>query len=174
MQTPRQFLTTARQRQRLVLWALAMLSWIAAVLFAGRRVDVRQLRRRYNRASIEGLTRITLHLVVIRASELGRWRRRRPLLWSRGRDMRVRHLIRSLVGSKLRRALKRERLSERIEALRYVLRHLDVFARYLARRRLTRLRPIKPATTVALDSAFARAIARAQATAACAVFTDSS
>jgi hypothetical protein len=150
MQSQPRLLTTARQRQRLALWALTMLSWIAAVLFAGRDVTRRQLRQRYRRLSLQRLTRMALHLIVIRAGELGRWRTRRRLCFcSRGRDLRVRHLMRSLVGSNLRRALKRKQLRERIEALRYVLSHLDMFACALARRRLTRLRAIKPALTPA-------------------------
>ena len=175
MKSPRRFLTTTHQRQRLVLWALAMLSWIAAVLFAGKEITHRQLRQRYKRVSLESLTRMTIHLIVIRATELGRWPRRKPRFWSRGCDLRVRHLMRSLVGSKLRRALKSKQPEERIEALKYVLHHLDVFARYVARRRLTRLRPIKPtpAPAITLDPLFAYADV-AHSNASGAAFIDSS
>jgi len=150
MQLQPRLLTTSHRRQRLVLWALAMLSWIAAVLFAGKHLTARQLRQRHRRVSIDGLARLITQLIIVRAGELGRWRRHGRLrFWRRGCDLRRRHYIRSLLGSRLRRALNHKNLAARLAQLIHVLRHLDVFARQLSRRRLTRLWSIAPAPTPA-------------------------
>jgi hypothetical protein len=143
-------LLTSHRRQRLVLWALAMLTWLAAVLFAGREITVRQLHQRHRRMSLDGLTRMTIELMICRAAELARLRRRKRNFWRYGRDLTPRHLFRSLVGSRLRRVLKPRHARERIAALIHALRNLDAFARRLAkrmRRGLTRLWPIIPAPT---------------------------
>jgi hypothetical protein len=148
MQTPHRFLTTQHRRQRLALWALAMLSWVAAVLCGARDVTVRQLRQRYARVSIERLTRLIVNLLLIRARELAPIRKGKPRYWRRGRHLVARHFIRSLIGSKLRRVLKHKDLATRVANLIAVLRNLDAAARQLAarmKRRLTRLLPIKPA-----------------------------
>jgi hypothetical protein len=149
MQSPQRFLTTPHRRQRLVLWAIAMLSWIAAVLFAEREITHRQLRQR-RRASIDGLRRVVINLILLRARELSGLRPRKLRFWKHGRDLRTRHLIRSLVGSKLRRALKHKDPAMRIARLIGALRNLDAYAQHLAlrmRRRLTRLWAITPAPT---------------------------
>jgi hypothetical protein len=151
MKSPRRFLTTPHQRQRLALWALAMLSWIAAVLFAGKEITHRQLRQRY-RVSVESLTRMVIHLILLRARELSGLRPRKLRFWKHGRDLRTRHLIRSVVGSKLRRALKHKDPAMRIARLIGALHNLDAYAQHLAqrfRRRLTRLWAIVPAPTFA-------------------------
>jgi hypothetical protein len=153
MQRPYRFLTTSHQRQRLVLWALAMLSWIAAVLFAGKAVTRRQLRRRCKRISIHHLTRLTLKLMIVRAAELAGYRPRKLRFWKHGRDLRRPHLFRTLIGSKLRRTLKHKDPAQRIAILTGALRNLDLLARRLAqrmKRRLTRLWPTVPAPAPAL------------------------
>jgi hypothetical protein len=136
MQIPKRHLSRHR-RQRLVLWVLAMLAWIASVL-AGKPIGARQGRQR-GHVSLDGLTRMVTQLLVVRAGELARLRRRRRLTYfKRGRDLRCRHLFRSLIGSRLRRA---------IAVMIHVLHHLDAYARPLAqrmRRRLTRLWAITP------------------------------
>jgi hypothetical protein len=145
-------LLTRHRRQRLVLWALAMLTWLAAVLFAGREITVRQLSQRHRRMSLDGLTRMTIELMVVRAAELARRRRRKRNFWRYGRDLTPRHLIRSLVGSRLRRVLKPRDVAARIAILTEVLRNLDAFAQLLAkrmRRGLTRLWPIIAAPSAA-------------------------
>jgi hypothetical protein len=150
MQSQPRFLTTSHRRQRLALWALAMLSWIAAVLFAGKQLTARQLRQRHRRLSLDGLVRLITQLIIVRAAELGRWRRHGRLrFWLHGRDLKRRHYIRSLIGSRLRRALNHKDLAARLRRLIHVLRHLDAFARQLSRRRLTRLWSIAPAPTPA-------------------------
>jgi hypothetical protein len=142
-------LTTARQRQRLALWALTMLRWIAAVLFAGKPVTAHQVRARHGRVSLDGLTRLVVQLLIIRSAEFMQ-RKRKPLRFFRhGRDLKRRHYIRSLLGARLRRALKPKSIAARIDALIRVLRDLDLYARQLMKRRLTRLWSVKPAPTQA-------------------------
>ncbi|WP_395647860.1 hypothetical protein [Terricaulis sp.] len=129
--------------QRLVLWTLAMLTWIADVVLVGRRIDPRRTRQR-GEVSIAWLKRWVIRLVIIRAAEIARPRRRRPLHW-RGRHQRARHLIRSLIGSAFRRTLRHRDITARVRVLIGVLRDLDAHAHLIAkrmRRRLTRLRPI--------------------------------
>jgi hypothetical protein len=142
----RRFLTTSHQRRRLVLWVLAMLNWIAAVLFAGRTITARQLRQREH-VCLDRLTRTTICLLIVRSAELiGRRPCGRPSYFKRGRDLKRRHLIRSLLGARLRRVLSyRGDAFTRIQKLTQVLRRLDAHARLLFRRPLTRLFPI-PAT----------------------------
>jgi hypothetical protein len=71
---------------------------------------------------------------LIRAGELARLRRRRPTFFKRGRDLRRRHLLRSVIGSRLRRKLKHKDLATRIAILIAALRDLDSIARPLAQR----------------------------------------
>jgi hypothetical protein len=142
-------LTTAHQRRRLALWALTMLRWIAAV-FAGAPVTARQVRARHRRVSLDGLTRLVIQLLIVRSAELARRNCRRLRFFRHGRDLKRRHFIRSLLGARLRRALKPKTLAARIDALIRVLRDLDHYARQLAKRRLTRLWGVKPAHTPAM------------------------
>jgi hypothetical protein len=149
MQAYRPILTRHRL-QRLVLWALAMLSWIAAVL-AGRHVNRRHIEQRGD-ISLAWLTRLIVNLLMIRAAHIGRFKRRGPTrYWRHGRDLRRRHFHRSLLGAKLRRALKHKDLVTHIARLIAVLRDLNTYAAELARniRRRRRLwhttPPIAPA-----------------------------
>jgi hypothetical protein len=131
---------TRHRRQRLVLWALAMLTWIASV-FAGKAIATRHAQQRGD-VSLEWIARMVMHLVVIRAGELARLRRRRFTFFKHGRDLRRRHLLRSVIGSRLRRKLAHKDIAARIAMLIAALRDLDAIARPLAqrmRRRLTRL-----------------------------------
>lgn len=149
MQIQKRHLTRHR-RQRYVLWALAMLAWIASV-FAGKQISLRHLQQRGD-LSLDGLTRMVLQLAIIRAGELARMRRRKLTFFKRGRDLRCRHLLRSVIGSRLRRKLKRKDIAARIAVLIDTLRDLDVLARPIAvrlGRRLTRLWP----TTAIIASA---------------------
>lgn len=144
---------TAHQRQRILLWALAMLSWIAAVLFSGAMPSLRQLRQRRN-VTLGRLKRMTVQLLIIRAGELTRWpmRRRRRHYVRRGRDIRRSHLFRRMLGAKLRRVFKARTTRARIAALTHILRNLESYARLVARRLtrgLRRLWPILAARTPA-------------------------
>jgi hypothetical protein len=151
MQIQKRHLTRHR-RQRLVLWALAMLTWIASV-FAGKTITARHAHQRGD-ISRDWITRMVMQLAVIRAGELARLRRRRPTFFKRGRDLRRRHLLRSVIGSCLRRKLKHKDIATRIAMLIAALRDLDTIARPLAqrmRRHLTRLWAIA-ATPLPADS----------------------
>ncbi len=144
MQRPHRFLTTSHRRQRLVLWALAMLSWVSAVLFADADIRLRHVRRR--RVSFAGLKRLTVRLLIVRSMELVGVRPKPRLRnWRYGRDLRRRHYFRSLIGGRLRRVMGGKHLAATIAALVDILRNLDVYAGRLAqrmRRLLTRLFPI--------------------------------
>ena len=143
-----------------------MLRWIAAVLFAGKPANARQVTARHKRVSLEGLTRLVVQLLIIRSAELMQRRRKRLRFFRHGRDLRRRHYIRSLLGARLRRVLKPKSIAARIDALIRVLRHLDLYARQLAKRRITRLWSVTPAPTPAPLSLSAPILAFA--------FTDSS
>ncbi len=149
MTSPHLLLTTAHRRQRLALWALAVLGWIAGVVFGERGFAHRQLRQRHRRIAIERLTRLVVQLLIVRAFELAPVRARKLRFWRNGRDLKRRHFIRSLIGARLRRVLKPKGLAQRIANLMRVLRQLDAFARHLAGRRLTRLWAIAPAPVAA-------------------------
>ena len=142
MKSARRTYLTQHRRQRLVLWALAMLAWLAAVLFANAPISARQARQRGD-VSLTSLTRLTMKLLIVRAGELARMRLpRSPRFWKHGRDLRRRHLMRSVIGSTLRRALTHRDLATRIARVIAVLRNLDTHARALFKRlrgRLTRL-----------------------------------
>ena len=143
MQIAKRHLTRHR-RQRIILWTLAMLTWIASALFGDRKVVARHWRQRGD-ISFDALKRMVIDLMIIRAGELARMRRRTLRFHKRGRDLRLGHLYRRVLGSKLRRALKRKDIAARVLTLIDVLRNLDRYAGLLAvrlRRRLTRLWPI--------------------------------
>jgi NAD(P)H-dependent flavin oxidoreductase YrpB (nitropropane dioxygenase family) len=131
--------------QRLVLWALVMLQWIAAAL-AGHGIGRRHLAQRGD-VSLAWLTRFATDLLFIRATHIGRLRLRGPTrYWRHGRDLRRRHFRRSLLGARLRRALKHKNLVTHIARLIGVLRDLDAHATRLwrnlrRRRRLWRTTP---------------------------------
>lgn len=119
-----------------------MLSWLAAVLLGYTRVSTRQMRQRSG-ATLPALTELTMRLLVIRAGELIRMRpAAKPRYWRFGRDLRRRHLLRSAIGSALRRTLRHRDVLMRIASVVAVLRDLDTYARLFAKRMrggLTRL-----------------------------------
>jgi hypothetical protein len=115
-----------------------MLSWIAAVLFAEKGVTARQARQRYRRVSLDGLTRMVIHLIIVRAGDLAPRRPRKLRFWKHGRAVRRRHFMRSVAGSRLRRALRHKDPAARIVKLIAALRNLDAYTQLLPGR-LTRL-----------------------------------
>jgi len=129
--------------QRLILWTLAMLNWIAGLLIDGRGFDFRKFRRRRDCISQAWLTQLTMRFLILRAAELARLRKRpraahRPV-------RRYRHVIRSLIGSRLRRVFKHADPSAAIANLIHVLCNIDAYGKTLAqrfKRGLTRLNPI--------------------------------
>jgi hypothetical protein len=154
---------TSHRLQRYILWALAILSWIAGVL-GGHRVSARHRAQR-GAISCAWLTRLVANLLLIRAAHFARFRRCAPQYWRHGRDLRRSHFHRSLLGGKLRRALRHKDFATHIAQLIAVLRDLDAYAKQLARnsyrrRRLWRRVPaIAPAEIIlgasALPPAFA-------------------
>ena len=153
MQIHRPVLTQHRL-QRLALWTLAVLQWIAAILFTNRAVTLRHIEQRYEFFSLHWLTQRVGKILIVRAAQLARLRRRKRITyWRHGRDLHRPHIIRSVLGARLRRALKHRDVGVWIENLIAVLRNLDAYAAPLAkrlRRGLTRLwriaPPIVPAT----------------------------
>jgi hypothetical protein len=150
----RPILTQHRVR-RLALWALAMLQWIAAIVFADRQVSLRHIKQRADAICLHALTRLVGNLIIARALLIARPRRRLIHYWRHGRDLRRTHFRRSLFGSKLRRALNDKDLARHIAKLIAALRNLDRHARRLAhcmrhsRRRLWRAQPaMAPAATI--------------------------
>ena len=134
MKTSRRPYLTQHRRRRLVLWALAMLAWIASLL-AGHKPTWRQLRQRHRRMSIHGLAMLVKQLILLRAADIaGLKRKRRPLFFKHGRDLRRRHFMRSILGSRLRRALNHRDPIARIAVLIDALTHLDAWAARFAKR----------------------------------------
>jgi hypothetical protein len=124
---------TQHRLQRLVLWALTMLHWIAAMLSGGGRSSARHVNQRGD-VSLGGLTRMITALLMIRAAHIV-GRPRRPVhYWRFGRRLRCEHFRRSLLGSKLRRVLKHKHAATHIAQLIAILRDFDEHAAYLAQR----------------------------------------
>jgi hypothetical protein len=137
MNAYRPILTQHRLR-RLVLWALAMLHWIGAVLSGNRPIGRRHLNQRGD-VSLSGLTRMVTALLIVRALNLHARSYGRVSSWRHGRDLRRAHFRRSLLGAKLRHALQDKTPAAHIAKLVRILRNLDAFAVALLRR-LHRLR----------------------------------
>ena len=148
MHSHRPILNQHRLR-RLALWTLAVLSWIAAILFSERAVTFRHIAQRTDLISLAWLTQLINKLLIARAAQLARLRRRKRIVyWRHGRDLHRPHIIRSVLGARVRRALKHKDIRAWIANLIAVLRNLDAHAAPLAkrlRRGLTRLWRIVPA-----------------------------
>jgi hypothetical protein len=140
-----------------------MLAWIGSLL-AGHAPTRRRLRQR-GHMSIHALATMIKHLVIVRAGEIVR-PRPRGKVFKHGRDMSPRHVVRSLTGSRLRRALNHRDPAKRIALLIHALKHLDTWAERLAhraRRGFRRLFAIAPAPTPAIALLSAPALAPARA-----------
>jgi hypothetical protein len=142
MHIHRRHLTQHRFR-RIILWTLALLTWIAAMLFGDRAVTFRHIQQRTDLISLPWLTSLVGKLLIIRAAQLARLRGpKRILYWRRGRDLHRPHILRSVLGARVRRALRHKDIATWIANLIAVLRNLDAHAAPLAhrlRRGLTRL-----------------------------------
>ena len=151
MQHQRRHLTQHRFR-RTILWTLALLTWIAAVLTNNRALSARHQRQRFD-IPLPWLTTLVGQLLIIRAGHLARLRLpKRIRYWRHGRDLHLSHLQRSVLGARVRRTLRHKDIRAWIANLITVLRNLDAHAAPLAqrmRRGLTRLLrnwgPIAPA-----------------------------
>lgn len=133
-------------RARLIAWALAMLMWLGAALSGAIAVKPRHQRQRVDLYALTHLTLLVKRLIISRAADFARLRPpKRVGTAYRGRPIARPGLIRALIGSHLRRALKRQDIFKHICALIAALRHLDVHAAHIAkrmRRKLTRLAPV--------------------------------
>lgn len=120
---------------------LLMLTWFARVLLSPAQP---RHRRQRGDVSLNSLKRLTLHLVIGRASELTQARRHHAFFW-RGKDHNPPNFFRSLVGSALRRAVRHKDIATLVSCLIGVLLDLDAYAHAVAkrmRRAFTRLWPI--------------------------------
>ena len=148
---PNRSILSHHRLQRLVLWTLSMLHWIAATLFGNTSAP--RHRRQRGDISINRLTRLVAALIIFRALPLIGRTRQVPR-WRRGRDLCRAHFGRSLLGAKLRRALNHKHLPTHIAQLITILRNLDAYAARLAYRlrhlrRLWRVMPpIAPAVAL--------------------------
>jgi hypothetical protein len=136
-------LPTQHRVQRLALWTLALLHWVAAI-FSGQTPAPRHRARR-GHISLQSLKRRVIALIIFRALRLIGPQRSIPH-WRRGRDLHRSHFMRSLLGAKLRRALTHKHAPTQIAQLIAILRNLDTYAAHLAYRfrhlrRLWRLMP---------------------------------
>jgi hypothetical protein len=151
MKAPRRLKLTQHHRRRIILWALAMLTWVASV-FAGAKPKRRHLSQRGD-VSIPCLARLVKQFIFVRAGEMMRLPHRDPPnFMKRGRDLQPRHAARSIYGSALRRALTHRDPLTRIAILIDALTHLDVWATRLTKRfrnGLRRLWAIAPERTSA-------------------------
>jgi hypothetical protein len=163
MNKPVRFLSPHRTA-RLVAWALAMLAWVAGVLFGEGAPHRRRLRQRGRFFSLDSLARFTCRLALVRATEITGIRPRLRVIRNAApagfrRRTAPRALERACIGARLRRATKRGDLAARIRFLTAALSDINAFARrYLVPRALRRLSklcaivPIAPAADAILGA----------------------
>ena len=122
------------QRARLLAWTLAMLMWLQAVLCGAAAFSDRHERQRGELMSLAWLTRRVKRLILSRAIDFAR-QRRRPVRAFRGQRIVARGgALRALLGARLHRALNRKSLAERLAVLIHALQHLDAYAAHVAKR----------------------------------------
>ena len=111
-----------------------MLMWIASLL-TSREPGARHLTQRHRNMSLHRLAMMVKQLILLRARDIaGLKRKHRPVFFKHGRDLRRRHFLRSILGSKLRRALNHRDPIARIAILIDALTHLDAWAVRFAKR----------------------------------------
>ncbi len=144
MKHNRRILTQLRF-QRLILWTLTLLQWIAAMLH--RPVSARHQRQRFD-VSLRWLTTLIAKILVVRATQLARCRSpKRSSFWRYGEDQHRRHILSSALGARLRRKLRHKDIATWLADLIAILRDLDTHATPLAtrlRHGLTRLWRVIP------------------------------
>jgi hypothetical protein len=143
------------RRARLIAWTLAILAWVAWVFSAERAPKRRHMRQRYGFISLDRLARTVALLVVSRAGELARMRRRANPFFARvrGRQRWPRHIKRSIIGARLRQRLKHADFATRVAILAAAAANLDAWAVAhikKLRRGMTRLWAIAPAPVPAV------------------------
>jgi hypothetical protein len=151
------------RRARLIAWTLAMLAWLASVLFGQVAFAARHERQRGARMSLAGLTRMVKMLIISRAIDLARRRWRASSRAHAGRPIKApKSALRVMLGARVHRMLARGDVGGRIAVLIHALRHIDAYAALVAkrlRRGLTRIWlrffAITPSRTIPLASLFA-------------------
>ncbi|MBC7769622.1 MAG: hypothetical protein H7124_12645, partial [Phycisphaerales bacterium] len=134
--------TNAHKLARLIAWAQLMLAWIGMMLFSetAPQFSRRHMLQRYRHLTLQPLARLVGHLILIRAAHFAgdgtraqrQLRNYAPAGFAR--RMRPRQLVRSSIGSVLRKALRHRDLGQHFAILVHALAHLDTHARALARR----------------------------------------
>jgi hypothetical protein len=146
MNSSRTPICTTHRLARLIAWTRLVLAWVAMLMFsAAPKINARRLGRFAN-LSLDSLARRVRNLIIIRAAQLMNPRRRAKQRFNfaaSGFTRRTipRQLLRSIGGSRLRRALGHCDPAARISMLLEALRDIDALARRIARY-LTRLAPI--------------------------------
>lgn len=142
-----------RSTARIVLWARAMLSWLALVLFGTPMcISPRLIRQRQAYFSLDWAARLVRALAIVRAVEIAALPPRRGSPAYDGappgfaRPVARGATLRAIAGSRFRRALKHRDPAQRLQCLLAALGDIDALARrYLVprgRRGLARLRPV--------------------------------
>ena len=142
-------LLSPHRTARFIRWAVLMLEWLAALLFADAPADRRRIRQRCGLISFTWAHRLLRALVIVRTVQLGNVRAR-PGPPPRnaapaGFHRRIRRAAtaRATFGARARKALHARTTLERIRRLLAAFSDIDGFTRrYMlarARRRLTRL-----------------------------------
>jgi len=134
---------------RLLLWAQAVLAWVA-FYFEGRSGDPRRRRQRGDFARLDWAAYMLQALALARAFELTGSAGRRCIVRNTAgpgfRRRPVRASLRRCAGSRFRRAFRRCDLRVRLARLRRAFAGLDAFARDMfaarVRRGLTRSAPV--------------------------------
>ncbi|WP_395646993.1 hypothetical protein [Terricaulis sp.] len=146
--TPRRLPFLKQHRfARIVLWATAMLAWLASMLLTDAApASRRRIRQRYGFASLAWARRLLRGLAVMRAVELSGIAKKPQASLRNAAPAGFRRRIvrgaigRAVAGARFRRALKAQDLRTRIQLLRAAFADIDGFARrYLLRRVLRRL-----------------------------------
>ncbi len=138
--------------QRYHRWMLLWLKWLAAFLTeAGAFAPLSRHAEQIAHQWLDRVERLLIAIVLIRAARAGHTI---PTLKHSPHRRDETHMRRAIVGSAMRRALRAERLDQRIAALSQdvhvlVARLLKRLPRGLTRRRPVRTRPAMRATNIA-------------------------
>ena len=146
--------TQQRKLARLISVMWLVLAWIGRMFFTDDApIRRRHMRSRYRWLDLNYIARVIACLVVARAVDFAPYR---PV-WKRQLRNHARagfrriiahsHVRRTLIGSRLRKALKHPDIAQRFARLAHVLANIDAYARRLAHRLRngrTRACPILP------------------------------
>lgn len=141
-----------RQRKlaRLIAFTSLVLAWIGTMLFGDEKpISRRHVRQRYAWLNLNVMARVIAHLVLARAVAFAPRLPKRTQRNYAGagftRSIGRSHVLRTLIGSRLRKSLKHPDVATRFARLLDALRNIDALARQLAhrlRKGRTRVSPI--------------------------------